>query len=212
MKNLNEFLSASSYAETNNNYKVTPLFEAYEIEQFESLQEVYEAIFDKMFDIEDDSINEGFFSALSNGLRKMADTTDKVKAKKDEFTKKLSDAAKNAIESAKEKAGKAWDKVKDTYTSVVGSIDNALKSTKDTIVKFAANAKLKVEEVESKIAAITTNAIAKGGNVGKKIGEIIADVAKAPFLVAFLTTAIAAASVGLDIKTLSGALTAALNN
>lgn len=208
MKSLNEFLNGNNTIQ----YNDVVLFEAYEIEQFESLQEVYEAIFDKMFDIEDDSINEGFFSALSNGLRKMADTTDKVKAKKDEFTKKLSDAAKNAIESAKEKAGKAWDKVKDTYTSVVGSIDNALKSTKDTIVKFAANAKLKVEEVESKIAAITTNAIAKGGNVGKKIGEIIADVAKAPFLVAFLTTAIAAASVGLDIKTLSGALTAALNN
>lgn len=208
MKSLNEFLNGNN----NVQYNDVVLFEAYEIEQFESLQEVYEAIFDKMFDIEDESINEGFFSALSNGLRKMADTTDKVKAKKDEFTKKLSDAAKNAIESAKEKAGKAWDKVKDTYTSVVGSIDNALKSTKDTIVKFAANAKLKVEEVESKIAAITTNAIAKGGNVGKKIGEIIADVAKAPFLVAFLTTALAAASVGLDIKTLSGALTAALNN
>ena len=208
MKSLNEFLNVNN----NIQYNDVVLFEAYEIEQFENLQEVYEAIFDKMFDIEDESINEGFFSALSNGLRKMADTTDKVKAKKDEFTKKLSDAAKNAIESAKEKAGKAWDKVKDTYTSVVGSIDNALKSTKDTIVKFAANAKLKVEEVESKIAAITTNAIAKGGNVGKKIGEIIADVAKAPFLVAFLTTAIAAASVGLDIKTLSGALTAALNN
>lgn len=208
MKSLNEFLNGNNTIQ----YNDVVLFESYEIEQFESLQEVYEAIFNKMFDIEDESINEGFFSALSNGLRKMADTTDKVKAKKDEFTKKLSDAAKNAIESAKEKAGKAWDKVKDTYTSIVGSIDNALKATKDTIVKFAANAKLKVEEVESKIAAITSNAIAKGGKVGKKIGEFITDVAKAPFLVAFLTTALAASSVGLDIQTLSGALTAALNN
>ena len=66
MKSLNEFLNGNNTIQ----YNDVVLFEAYEIEQFENLQEVYEAIFDKMFDIEDESINEGFFSALSNGLIK----------------------------------------------------------------------------------------------------------------------------------------------
>lgn len=215
MKSLNEFLSASSYVEINHNYKGTPLFESYEIEQFESLQEVYEAIFDKLFDEENECLNEGFGSFFGK-LAKWGDKADKkisdFKQSVQDKVKSLSDAAKNAIETAKKKAGDAWDKVKDTYTSVVASIDNSLKASKDTIVKFAVNAKMKVDELESKIASIITNAMASGKELGEKLMNILASPVQGTLLVAYFTTALAASKGGIKSDTLLDVLSAAVGN
>lgn len=212
MKSLNEFLLNGN---NTIQYNDVVLFESYEIEQFESLQEVYEAIFYKLFDGENECLNEGLGSFFGK-LQKWGEKTDKkvsdFKQSVKDKVKSLSDAAKNAIESAKEKAGKAWDKVKDTYISVVASIDNALKSSKDTIVKFAANAKIKVEELEAKIASIITNAMAKGKDLGEKLINILTNTVKGTLLVAYFTTALAAAKGGIETDTLLDTLTLAVGN
>jgi gas vesicle protein len=195
MKSLYEFLN-SQMAQAGANDVV--IFEAHEIEQFTDVQQVYEALFDKMFIVE-----EGLFSKIGDALAKLGDKSKEMDAKIEDKKKKLSDAAKSAIETVKQKAGNMWDKVKDTYTNVVAQVDSALQSTKDTIASFADKMKVKASELEAKVATIVTNAMAKGGELGKKLMGFLADVVKAPALVAFFTSAVVAAKVGVEPAVLS---------
>lgn len=162
-----------------------------------TLQECYEELFDKMF-----YVNEGLFSKLAGKLRNWADSADKADDKLRERVDNASDAAKNAIASAKKKAGKLWDKVSGTYCSVVMAVDDAIAMSKDSIVKLCAQSKVKVEEFESKCALIYTNAIAKSQNTAKAIQEWVNDKSKGAQKFAALNTllmgAIMAKSAGID--------------
>ena len=195
MKTLNEYLAINNNDDLSIGAVV--LFEAHEIENFTDLQQVYEALFDKMFIVE-----EGLFSKIGKALSNLGDKAENFDKNLEEKKKKLSDAAKAAIENAKKKAGDTWDKVKTAYTNTVAQVDSALKASKDTIVKYAQSVKMKVEEVEAKIASIATAAMAKGGEIGKKIMGILGDALKAPAMIAYFTTTLAAVKCGIDTNTL----------
>ena len=118
-----------------NNYKNqhTLVFETLDTEM--SLHDVYVEMYDRMFD-KDYQLNEG----LGDWLRKLADKGDKIDKKAAELKqaaqekiKKMSNDAKEAIETVKAKTGDSWDKVKDTYISAVATIDDAIQNAKTSV-------------------------------------------------------------------------------
>lgn len=177
------------------------LFESiFEINESLSLQNVYESLFDKLYS--ENTINEGLFSKIGAALKKLG---NKASVKGEEIDKKidkLSDAAKGAIENAKKKAGDAWDDIKGVYTNAVSAIDNAISASKDTISDMAEKFKIKKSQLETTVANVYANAIAKGGEFAKKAQEWINDASKYPAqiaaCVAIITGAKMAISAGYD--------------
>jgi hypothetical protein len=154
MKTIKEYLSS--------NNSQTLLFES--IDTTMSLQEVYEALYDKMFDNKC-QLNEG----LGDWLRKLADKGDKVdkkaaelKQSAEEKIKKMSDDAKAAIENVKAKAGESWDKVKNTYTAAVATIDDALQNAKTSVENVVKAAGIKMADFMATSAQVMSNLLAQG--------------------------------------------------
>lgn len=165
MKQLVEFLNESQRQE------FVSIFESVVSDDREiTLQECYEELFDKMF-----SVNEGFFSSLGKKLASWGEKAAQAGENLDKKISDASDAAKKAIENAKEKAGEAWGKVKDVYTSVVLSVDDAIKASKESIVKLCEQTKMKIDDFEGKCARIYANAIANSEKAAKEMQKWVAD-------------------------------------
>ena len=200
MKTLTNFINEELFSANVN------IFESYE--EFETLQDVYEELGYKM--LRDEQICEG----LGSWLRKLADKGDKIDAKAQELKdaakeriKKMSDSAKNALETVKKKAGNAWEKIKDTYTSVLSTVDTALQNSKDAINGLAKTAGQKISNVETTIATVFTNAIAAGGEFGKKVVEWAADkthgLAITGAVSTFMVASLLAAKAGVNYSLLT---------
>ena len=188
MKSLNKYITES---ESSNDL----LFESIINSENMTLENVYENMFDTLF--ETYQVNEGLFSKIGNALAELG-----VKAKKggesmDKKIEKLSDAAKSAINTAKEKAGDAWDKVKDTYTNAVVAVDNAITASKETISQLAEKFKVKKEELEALVANTCANAIAQGKEIGKKLQEWTADATKFTAQMAASAAIVSAAKIAM---------------
>ena len=192
MKTLNTYINESTL---NNDL----LFESVlELHENTTLQDVYESLFDKLYS--ENTINEGLFSKIGATLKKIG---DKASAKGEEIDQKinnLSDAGKAAIETAKKKAGNTWDDVKGVYTNAVSAIDNAISASKDTITNMAEKFKIKKDQLEATVANVYANAIAKGGEFGKKAQEWVANAAKYPAQIA----ACVAIITGAKMATVAG--------
>ena len=189
MKTLNKFICESS-----EDFNLL-LESIQEIDENITLENVYESLFDKLYN--NGMINEGLFSKIGNALAKLG---DKAKSGGENLDKKIdqaSDAAKSAINKAKEKAGEAWDKVKDVYTNAVTAIDSAIAASKETIVNLAEKFKLKKEELEATIANVYTNAMASGKEIGKKLLDWTANASKFPAQLAAGAIIITGAKVAL---------------
>lgn len=189
MKTLNKFIYESS-----EDFNLL-LESIQEIDENITLENVYESLFDKLYN--NGMINEGLFSKIGNALAKLG---DKAKSGGENLDKKIdqaSDAAKSAINKAKEKAGEAWDKVKDVYTNAVTAIDSAITASKETIVNLAEKFKLKKEELEATIANVYTNAMASGKEIGKKLLDWTTNASKFPAQLAAGAIIITGAKVAL---------------
>lgn len=207
MKTLNSYINES-------NVPVELLFESVlEMDENTTLQDVYEKMFDKMFDSETNMINEGFFGKIGSWLKKQGDKAENLGKDADAKIDELTDAGKAAIETAKKKAGAAWDKVKGVYTNAVSAVDNAIKASKDTITNLAEKFKIKAQEIQVLVGSVLTNAISKGGELAKKAEEWLKDATKYPAEIAAFCTLVTAAKVckvaGLDSSLIIDVLSAA---
>ena len=205
MKRLNNYINESS------NFNELLFESALELDENTTLQNVYESLFDKLYS--DNMINEGLFSKIGKALKNLG---DKALTKGEEIDKKinnLSDAGKNAIETAKKKAGDAWDDVKGVYTSAVSAIDNAITASKDTISNMAEKFKIKKPQLEVTVANVFANAIAKNGEFAKQAQEWIIDTTKYPAqlsaCIAIITGAKLAITAGFDSSMIIDLLSAA---
>lgn len=199
MRTITEYLNYSNSNEF-------MLFESIDTEM--SLQEVYESLFDKMFD-EDMQLNEG----LGDWLRKLAGKGDKIDAKAKELKDaakakidKISDAAKNAIEGAKQKVGDAWDSVKDTYTSAVVAIDDAIQNAKASVEDMVTKAGIKMETFVATAGQVMSNMYATGK---EKLANSFKDTKKAAAFNALLLGAILCKNNGIDSSQMLDILAAA---
>lgn len=199
MRTITEYLNSSNSNEF-------MLFENINTEM--SLQEVYESLFDKMFN-EDMQLNEG----LGDWLRKLAGKGDKLDARAKELKDaakakidKMSDAAKNAIEGAKQKAGEAWDSVKDTYTSAVAAIDDAIQNAKVSVEDMVTKAGIKMETFVATAGQVMSNMYAQGK---EKIANSFKDTKKAAAFNALLLGAILCKNNGIDSSQMLDILAAA---
>ena len=84
MKNILTYIN-----ENNNSYNQINIFEEYELDSFSNLEDVYEAIFDKIF-----IVNEGIFSKIGQALKKLGDKAENLDKNIDEKIKKMSDIGK----------------------------------------------------------------------------------------------------------------------
>lgn len=198
MKTIKEYLSS--------NNSQTLLFES--IDTTMSLQEVYEALYDKMFDNEY-QLNEG----LGDWLRKLADKGDKVDKKAAELKqaaqnkiKKMSDDAKAAIENVKAKAGESWDKVKDTYTAAVATIDDALQNAKTSVEDVVKSAGIKMADFMATSAQVLSNLYAQGK---EKLANSFKDTKTAAAMQALLLGAILCKNNNIDSSQVLDILAAA---
>ena len=199
MRTITEYLNSSNSNEF-------MLFESINTEM--SLQEVYESLFDKMFN-EDMQLNEG----LGDWLRKLAGKGDKIDAKAKELKDaakakidKISDAAKNAIEAAKQKVGDAWDSVKDTYTSAVATIDDAIQNAKASVEDMVTKAGIKMEAFVATAGQVMSNMYAQGK---EKLANSFKDTKKAAAFNALLLGAILCKNNGIDSSQMLDILSAA---
>lgn len=200
MRTITEYLNYSNSNEF-------MLFESIDTEM--SLQEVYESLFDKMFD-ENMQLNEG---KVGDWLRKLAGKSDNVEAKAKELKDaakakidKMSDAAKNAIENAKQNAGDAWDSVKDTYTSAVATIDDAIQNAKTSVEDMVTKAGIKMETFVATAGQVMSNMYAQGK---EKIANSFKDTKKAAAFNALLLGAILCKNNGIDSSQMLDILAAA---
>lgn len=129
-----------------------------------SLQEVYEALYDKMFD-DYYQLNEG----LGDWLCKLAAKGDKIDKRASELKKSatekinnMSDDAKAAIETVKKNAGDSWNKVKDTYTAAVATIEDAIQNAKTSVEDVVKAAGIKVSDFMGTSAEVLSNLYAQG--------------------------------------------------
>ena len=198
MRTIKEYLSS--------NNSETLLFES--IDTTMSLQEVYEALYDKMFDNEY-QLNEG----LGDWLRKLAAKGDKIDKKAEELKtsaeekiKNMSKDAKEAIENVKKKVGKSWDDVKDTYTAAVATIDDAIQNAKTSVENNVKNAGLKMSSFLATSAQVLSNLYAQGKD---KLANSLKDTKKAAAFNAILLGAILCKKNGIDSSTILDILSAA---
>ena len=191
-----------------NNYKNqhTLVFETLDTEM--SLHDVYVEMYDRMFD-KDYQLNEG----LGDWLRKLADKGDKIDKKAAELKqaaqekiKKMSNDAKEAIETVKAKTGDSWDKVKDTYISAVATIDDAIQNAKTSVENNVKNAGLKMSSFLATSAQVLSNLYAQGKD---KLANSLKDTKKAAAFNAILLGAILCKKNGIDSSTILDILSAA---
>lgn len=154
MKTIKEYLSS--------NNDQTLLFE--NIDTAMSLQEVYEALYDKMFD-DQYQLNEG----LGDWLRKLAAKGDEIDKRASELKKSatdkinnMSDDAKAAIKTVKKNAGDSWGKVKGTYTAAIANIDYALRTAKTSVEKLVKAAGIDMSAFEGTAAQVLSNLYGQG--------------------------------------------------
>ena len=191
-----------------NNYKNqhTLVFETLDTEM--SLHDVYVEMYERMFD-KDYQLNEG----LGDWLRKLADKGDKIDKKAAELKqaaqekiKKMSNDAKEAIETVKAKTGDSWDKVKDTYISAVATIDDAIQNAKTSVENNVKNAGLKMSSFLATSAQVLSNLYAQGKD---KLANSLKDTKKAAAFNAILLGAILCKKNGIDSSTILDILSAA---
>ena len=191
-----------------NNYKNqhTLIFETLDTEM--SLHDVYVEMYDRMFD-KDYQLNEG----LGDWLRKLADKGDKIDKKAAELKqaaqekiKKMSNDAKEAIETVKAKTGDSWNKVKDTYISAVATIDDAIQNAKTSVENNVKNAGLKMSSFLATSAQVLSNLYAQGKD---KLANSLKDTKKAAAFNAILLGAILCKKNGIDSSTILDILSAA---
>ena len=198
MRTIKEYLSS--------NNSETLLFES--IDTTMSLQEVYEALYDKMFD-NNYQLNEG----LGDWLRKLADKGDKVDKKAAELKQaakesinKMSGDAKAAIENVKKKAGKSWDKVKGTYTAAVATIDSALQNAKTSVENVVKASGIKMAAFIATSAQVLSNLYAQGKD---KLANTFKDTKSAAAMQALLLGAILCKNNGINSSQIIDILSAA---
>ena len=198
MKTIKEYLSS--------NNSETLLFES--IDTTMSLQEVYEALYDKMFDNEY-QLNEG----LGDWLRKLAAKGDKIDKKAEELKtsaeekiKNMSKDAKEAIENVKKKVGKSWDDVKDTYTAAVATIDDALQNAKTSVENVVKAAGINMSAFMGTSAEVLSNLYAQGKD---KLANSFKDTKSAAALQALLLGAILCRNNNIDSSQILDILSAA---
>ena len=198
MRTIKEYLSS--------NNSETLLFES--IDTTMSLQEVYEALYDKMFD-NNYQLNEG----LGDWLRKLADKGDKVDKKAAELKQaakesinKMSGDAKAAIENVKKKAGKSWDKVKGTYTAAVATIDSALQNAKTSVENVVKASGIKMAAFIATSAQVLSNLYAQGKD---KLANSFKDTKSAAAMQALLLGAILCKNNGINSSQIIDILSAA---
>ena len=191
-----------------NNYENqhTLVFETLDTEM--SLHDVYVEMYERMFD-KDYQLNEG----LGDWLRKLADKGDKIDKKAAELKqaaqekiKKMSNDAKEAIETVKAKTGDSWDKVKDTYISAVATIDDAIQNSKTSVENNVKNAGLKMSSFLATSAQVLSNLYAQGKD---KLANSLKDTKKAAAFNAILLGAILCKKNGIDSSTILDILSAA---
>ena len=191
-----------------NNYKNqhTLVFETLDTEM--SLHDVYVEMYDRMFD-KDYQLNEG----LGDWLRKLADKGDKIDKKAAELKqaaqekiKKMSNDAKEAIETVKAKTGDSWDKVKDTYISAVATIDDAIQNAKTSVENNVKNAGLKMSSFLATSAQVLSNLYAQGKD---KLANSLKDTKRAAAFNALILGAILCKKNGIDSSTILDILSAA---
>lgn len=199
MRTITEYLNSSNSNEF-------MLFENINTEM--SLQEVYESLFNKMFD-EDMQLNEG----LGDWLRKLAGKGDKIDAKAKELKDsakekidKMSDDAKKAIEAVKQKAGDSWDSVKDTYTAAVATIDDALQNAKASVEDVVKKSGIKMEAFMAATAQTITNLYAQGKD---KLANTFQDTKHTAAMQTLMLGAILCKNNGIDSSQMLDILAAA---
>ena len=199
MRTITEYLNSSN----SNEFMI---FESINTEM--SLQEVYESLFNKMFD-EDMQLNEG----LGDWLRKLAGKGDQIDAKAKELKDaakekiaKMSDDAKNAIGAVKQKAGDAWDSVKDTYTAAVATIDDALQNSKASIEDVVKKSGIKMEAFMAATAQTITNLYAQGKD---KLANTFQDTKHTAAMQTLMLGAILCKNNGIDSSQMLDILAAA---
>ena len=198
MKTIKEYLSS--------NNDQTLLFE--NIDTAMSLQEVYEVLYDKMFD-DQYQLNEG----LGDWLRKLAAKGDEIDKRATELKKSatdkinnMSDAAKTAIENAKKNAGESWGKVKGTYTAAVATIDTALRTAKTSVENLVKAAGIDMSAFEGTAAQVLSNLYGQGKT---KLANSFTDTKAAAAMQTLLLGAILCKNNNIDTSQILEILSAA---
>lgn len=198
MKNILNYINESSSIKNNDFINI---FEENELDNYSNLEDVYEAIFDKIY-----SVNEGIFSKIGQALKRLGDKAETADKNIEAKINKMSDAAKNAIEKAKKTAGDSWNSIKDVYTNTIAQIDDAVMQSKTIIQDISKRANIKVDELEAKIATIAANAIANGK---EKLAQSFTDVKKMTAINTFVGGALMCIKSGMDSEQLLDLMTSA---
>lgn len=172
----------------------------------QTIEDVYENIFNRMYNINECIINEGFFSKVANLLKNAGNKVENFDKTLEDKRNKLSDAAKNAIANAKQTAGNDWNSIKDTFSNVVALIDGGLQDAKGAITDAVKKAGIKADEIEIKLAEIYTNGIARKKET---IINTLADVKKIPAVNALMIGAIMCNKAGFNSSQIIDILDAA---
>lgn len=172
----------------------------------QTIEDVYENIFNRMYNINECIINEGFFSKVANLLKNAGNKVENFDKTLEDKRNKLSDAAKNAIANAKQTAGNDWNSIKDTFSDVVALIDGGLQDAKGAITDAVKKAGIKADEIEIKLAEIYTNGIARKKET---IINTLADAKKIPAVNALMIGAIMCNKAGFNSSQIIDILDAA---
>ena len=191
---------------TNSKNQNSLMFETLDTEM--SLHDVYVEMYDRMFD-KDYQLNEG----LGDWLRKLADKGDKIDKKAAELKqaaqekiKKMSNDAKEAIETVKAKTGDSWDKVKDTYISAVATIDDAIQNAKSSVEDAVRGAGIKMSSFLATSAQVLSNLYSQGKD---KIANSLKETKRVAAFNALILGAILCKKNGIDSSTILEILSAA---
>lgn len=171
-----------------------------------TIEGIYENIFNKMYNINECIINEGFFSKVANLLKNAGNKVENFDKTVEDKRSKLSTAATNAINNAKQTAGNNWNTIKDTFSDVVALIDGGLQDAKGAITDAVKNMGIKADEIEIKLAEIYTNGIARGKET---IINTLADASKIPAVNALMIGAIMCNKAGFNSSQIIDILDAA---
>ena len=171
-----------------------------------TIEGIYENIFNKMYNINECIINEGFFSKVANLLKNAGNKVENFDKTVEDKRSKLSTAATNAINNAKQTAGNNWNTIKDTFSDVVALIDGGLQDAKGAITDAVKNMGIKADEIEIKLAEIYTNGIARGKET---IINTLADASKIPAVNALMIGAIMCNKAGFNSSQIINILDAA---
>jgi len=171
-----------------------------------TIEGIYENIFNKMYNINECIINEGFFSKVANLLKNAGNKVENFDKTVEDKRSKLSTAATNAINNAKQTAGNNWNTIKNTFSDVVALIDGGLQDAKGAITDAVKNMGIKANEIEIKLAEIYTNGIARGKET---IINTLADASKIPAVNALMIGAIMCNKAGFNSSQIIDILDAA---